>query len=406
MKTNSQYKTEKIKNIFNIKTNKPNCLKYNYHNIFNHSKKGEIKSINNYGSEKIIAKKIKTDNNSNNDKTNSFNFNNKINYLSQGNSASLEFAKSKNKNTHNINNNHEIKELIIMNKYSPGYIYYKAYKNIIEKLYKKKIQSGKIVFRKNNDKKILNNKKRYKSGIVNKINNPNIFYKTNYILKNIKYKSIEKVNSNDINYNQIFSKTYKPSYDNKNIYSSLNNKKNPYSIHWANKLLNKNDVYIGVNYNTNSSVPILKSLDMKKISNKKCPPLNKSKENKSKNQDTSIKKIKTNKLNINKIKIKCNNEEQKNENINKSYKKEKIINELKEISVNFESINITEDNKKLNNKKIENQEIINNNKNNKDLRQEENNKEQTNTINGKKTMIIYKKMKKKKMNLIKIHKKI
>ena len=112
-----------------------------------------------------------------------------------------------------------------MNKYSPGYIYYKAYKNIIEKLYKKKIQSGKIVFRKNNDKKILNNKKRYKSGLVNKINNPNIFYKTNYILKNSKYKSIEKINSNDINYNQIFSKTYKPSYDNKNIYIKLNNKK-------------------------------------------------------------------------------------------------------------------------------------------------------------------------------------
>ena len=95
MKTNSQYKTEKIKNIFNIKTSKPNRLKYNYHNIFNHSKKGEIKSINNYSSKEIIYKKIKTDNNSNNEKTNSFNFNNKINYFSQGNSASLEFAKIK-----------------------------------------------------------------------------------------------------------------------------------------------------------------------------------------------------------------------------------------------------------------------------------------------------------------------
>ena len=212
MKSSIQIKSDKPKNIFNVKTKKSNCLKYNYNNVFNLQKKGELKSINNnYESEEILSKKIKIENSQNNDNTNSFYFNNKINYLSQGNSSSLEFVKNKYKNkSHNINNNHENKDLFLMNKYSPGYIYYKAYQNIIEKLNKKKIQSGKILFRKNPEKKIINNKKRYKSGTINKIFNSNnnnfskTNYKTNYILKNTNYKSSKKTNQNETNLNHIF----------------------------------------------------------------------------------------------------------------------------------------------------------------------------------------------------------
>ena len=110
MKSNNQIKSDKSKNIFNVKTKKSNCLKYNYNNVFNLQKKGELKSINNnYESEENISKKIKIDNSQNNDNTNSFYINNKINYLSQGNSSSLEFVKSKYKNkSHNINNNQRL----------------------------------------------------------------------------------------------------------------------------------------------------------------------------------------------------------------------------------------------------------------------------------------------------------
>ena len=387
MKARNQIKNDKHKNIFNIKSKKGNFLKYNYNNFFNQQKKGEIKSINNnYESEEIHDKKIKIVNSQNNDNANSFYFNNKINYLSQGNSSSLEFVKSKNKNkSHNINN-HENKDLFLMNKYSPGYIYYKAYQNIIEKLNKKKILSGRKLFKKNIEKKIINNKKRYKSGTINKLyiskNNNNNNYKTSYIFKNNNYKSSKKGNpiSNDTNYNHIFSKTYKSSFIDKNIYSILNNKNNPYSIHWANKLLNINDVYLGVSYN--SSVPLLKSLNLKKCNNKKCPPLTKSLENNEKKNDgtdRSFIKIKTNKMNISKLKIKCDNEERKNENHNQTYKKEKIINELKENSINMENINNEEDKKILKEKNIESQQIINNDKN----FQKEANKEQANKVKDK-----------------------
>ena len=67
-------------------------------------------------------------------------------------------------------------------------------------------------------------------------------------------------------------------------------------------------------------------------------------------------------MNVNKIKTKCNNEEQKYENLIKSDKKEQIINELKENSVNMEDIN----NKEKTDKKID---FITNN-NDKDLKQE------------------------------------
>ena len=71
-------------------------------------------------------------------------------------------------------------------------------------------------------------------------------------------------------------------------------------------------------------------------------------------------------MNVNKIKTKCNNEEQKYENLNKSDKKEQIMNELKENSVNMEDIN----NKEKTDKKID---FITNN-NDKDLKHENKNK--------------------------------
>ena len=193
---------------------------------------------------------------------------NKNNYNSQGNSSSFENKKLKVKNKFNNNynsyNNYETKELLLMNKYSPGYIYYKAYQNVIEKLHKKKILSGKIIFQRNNDKKITEIKKRYKSGNIRNITKSNTNCRYNNFIKNQNLKNYKK--GNDINYNNKFSKTCKTPFIFKNyftnIYSNIINKKNPYSINWANKLLNFNDIYLGVNFHSN--VPLLKSLNIKR----------------------------------------------------------------------------------------------------------------------------------------------
>ena len=330
MKSNSHIKKGKYISIFNLK-NKKNSLKYNYHT--SQEKKIEIKSNHiNFESEEKILEKIKKDNNQNYSKIKPYNINNKIlNYFSQGNASSFEFMKNKNKNkSHNIND-YEYKEVLLMNKYSPGYIYYKAYQNIIEKLNKKKIQSGKILFRKNADNKISNNKKRYKSGNIKKIYNINA--NNRYYLKNNDIKPLKK--SNGFNSNNIFSKTYKSSFNHnknnfKNIFSNLNNKNNPYSIHWANKILNINDVYLGVNYNT--SVPLLKSLNIKRNPNQ---------------ISIEIKKIQKNKNNTkNKIIIKDKREDQKNSSNNEQHKNEinYDVNELKEKSININNTNNNRDN--------------------------------------------------------------
>ena len=265
-------------------------------------------------------------------------------------------SKSKNK-SHNIND-YGYKEVLLMNKYNPGYIYYKAYQNIIEKLNKKKIQSGKILFKKSADNKITINKKRNKSGNIKQINT-NLNTNRKYYLKNNDVKPLKK--SDGFNSNNMFSKTYKSSFNHyknnyKNIFSNLNNKNNPYSVHWANKILNINDVYLGVNYN--SSVPLLKSLNIKRNPNQ---------------ISMEIKKIQKHRNNTkNRITIKDKIEEHKNSKNNEPYN----INELKEKSIIVNNIN---ENKE--------QIIINKEKKNQKNNKKENNKEKENKKNKDKKEI-------------------
>ena len=192
--------------------------------------------------------------------------------LSKGNASCSEFAKFNNrKQIYNINRNNTNNEFHFLNKYHPGYIYYKEYQNIIEKLYKKKIQSGKTFIKNSKDNKLYISKKRFKSGNIktilqpkNTCNNNNLYISNNNNSTNL--PNIKK--NNDIineNINNIFAKSLKTRFLKKksknNLYANINNKDNPYSIHWASKLLSFNDVYLGVNYHSNSSVPLLKSLN-------------------------------------------------------------------------------------------------------------------------------------------------
>lgn len=223
---------------------------YNFHMLIIKNNKTNKKKIINNNSAKIKYKESSTNEN-NKYKTNGikleelpvkYNQSPEVKYktyygnqfghkilLSQGNSfSSSNLIKPKyNSNLYNSNIN---KNFIITNKYSPGYIYYKEYKTILKKLKlnQNKTKSAKVLeFQK---KGINEPKKRYKSENARNINK-------NYNLNR---------------YNNIY---YSRCHN-------INDKYNPYSIYWANKLLNKHNAYIGINFS--SSVPLLKSFIIKK----------------------------------------------------------------------------------------------------------------------------------------------
>ena len=217
--------------MFNAKNNKANKPKIIYNNSAKMKNRESNDNKNNiYKSNEIKLEELPVKYNHNTEVKFKTYYGNQFGHkilLSQGSSlSSSNLIKPKyNSNLYNSNiNNH----FIITNKYSPGYLYYKEYKTILNKINLNKAKSAKIL---KSVKKGLNEpKKRYKSENVRNINN----------------------NLNVNRYNNIYY----------NRYHNINDKYNPYSIYWANKFLNKNNAYIGINFS--SSVPLLKTLNIKK----------------------------------------------------------------------------------------------------------------------------------------------
>ena len=214
--------------MFNIKNNKENKPKLIYNNSAKIKyKESNTNKNNKYKSNEIKLEELPVKYSQNPDVKYKTYYGNQFGHkilLSQGSSLSSSNL-IKPKYNYNLYNSNIKKNFIITNKYSPGYIYYKEYKTILKKLNKTK--SVKILKSK---EKGINGYKRYKSGNIRNINN-------NY-----------KVNE----YNNIYY----------NRYHNINDKYNPYSIYWANKFLNINNAYIGINFS--SSVPLLKSVNIKK----------------------------------------------------------------------------------------------------------------------------------------------
>jgi hypothetical protein len=253
----------------NTKKNHINIKKSNLHASSQSEKKNSVPN-NSEAKEKIKNELYKSDN-----KSKTF-YNHKSKektlMLSKGNVSCSEFAKfNRRKQIYNINRNNTNNEFHFLNKYHPGYIYYKEYQNIIEKLNKKKIQSGKAFIKKSKDNKLYISQKRFKSGNIKTILQPKNTYNNNnlYISNNNNSTNLPNIKKNNDmineNTNNILAKSLKTRFlkkkSNNNIYANINNKDNPYSIHWASKLLSFNDVYLGVNYYSNSSVPLLKTLN-------------------------------------------------------------------------------------------------------------------------------------------------
>ena len=263
-------------------------------------------------------------------------------------------------NSYRINKSNDLKykintvDLSSINKYNPGYIYYKSYQNISEKLNKKKIK-----LKENKNK--TNNEIRIKLGNTKNANN-----RYNNCLKYSDEENAKKIS--ELN-NDNISKAHKSIFFNNkkdlklsNIYSYMINKNNPYSIYWANKLLNNNDACIGINFN--STVPLLKSLNIKLNSNENSIKSHRIEKNKKKLESEIKKIIRENKLKKNKLKLNIENEENNLYSENQKFN----IQENKTIK----PINL-KDNKAE--KKCENNEFINNINEKKDINEKEEEKQ-------------------------------
>ena len=291
-------------------------------------------------------------------------------FFSQANSSSSEFIKTKYNNYHSHNSKitKTNKKPNFINKFSPGYIYYKEYQNIIDKICKKKVNSGKILVKKNGDTHNIEGKKRYKSGNYKNIYNINLNNDENNNFT--KLNNLPKIHKRNVlshkNYKNNIQNNFKTPYMYLNY---LNDKFNPYSLHWTKKVLNNNDIYLGINFG--SSVPFLKSINIQKNPIKTSYGKDNNKKEVNKKKKFGYKKIENNqkfikgKNNNNLINVNIGNNNEKNikkiEEIKEDYNK---INTSNNINSNLkyeinEEINEEKENDDENN--INNSEDLNNN---------------------------------------------